>query len=316
MLLDTFCCPLCKKPLTQTKTDILCEPCARTYDTHDDVLDFYIAEGESAIREDDQNRKWLDDQVVAGRDLYYDGCARELPGMSFCMDEISRRTFAGCRILEVGSGTGHFTRWLAEVRQPGAEIYTFDYSWPCIEKTRVKVGDTRSLTLFRANARGPMPFADETFDIILQRLAPFNPSGATPEEKTRRTLDLLKPGGWHIFAGWGVEYTTCGELVQQGFSQAEFHRWEYPYTFGREEYLGGLVEQLGSFDQAKEVLARRLAFANSSREEYLRYLVECEGRSPEEAEQIWSDARPLGEPDGGFFRLRKEHLVMAQKSEG
>ena len=315
MLTDTFRCPLCKGPLMQTKIDVQCETCDHVYEIPASIPDFYIAEGESTIRADDQNRKWLDDQVVEGRDLYYDHCTRELPGMSFCMDEIGRRTFAGCRILEVGSGTGHFTRWLAEVCQPGTEIYTFDFSWPCIEKTRAKIGNSPGLTLFRANARAPLPFADETFDVILQRLAPFNPSGASPEEKTHRTLDLLKPGGWHIFAGWGVEYTTCKELIRQGFARAEHHRWEYPYIFAGEEYLGGLVEELGSFTQAKELLAGRLTAANSGKAEYLRYLVEREGRSSKEAEQIWREAQPLSDPDGSFIRLRKEHLYMAQKPE-
>jgi SAM-dependent methyltransferase len=315
MLPDIFRCPLCKGPLAQTRTELHCQRCERAYEIFQGIPDLYLAEGESAIRPDDLNRKWLDAQIVEGRDLYYNHCARQLAGMGFCMDEISRRTFSGCRVLEIGSGTGHFTQWLAEVCQPGTEIYAFDFSWPCIEKTRIRIKGSRGLILFRANARGPVPFARETFDLIFQRLAPFNRSGATPQEKTRRILELLKPGGWHIFAGWGVEWTTCGELVQGGFARAEHHRWEYPYVYGAEEYLAGLVEGLGSFEQAKEALARRLALKNPSREEYLLYLIEGEGRSAEEAEEIWRESQFLAQPAEGFIRLRKEHLFMAQKSE-
>ena len=46
------------------------------------------------------------------------------------MEEISKRTFPGCRILEVGMGTGHFTQWLSEVSDTDTVVYAFDFSWP------------------------------------------------------------------------------------------------------------------------------------------------------------------------------------------
>ena len=126
---------------------------------------------------DEPNKTWLDPEIVDARDVEYRLCARELKGMVFCMQEISKRTSAGCRVLEVGMGTAHFTRWLAEVSELGTEVYAFDFSWPIIEKARANTYGLSGVTLFRANARGAFPFKDASFDVVLLRLAPLGPHG-------------------------------------------------------------------------------------------------------------------------------------------
>lgn len=76
-----------------------------------------------------------------------------------------------------------------------------------------------------------MPFAPNSFDVILQLLAPFAAKRAERQKEVQRVLDLLRPGGHSIFTGWEDEYgATCNEWVERGFCRAEHHRFAYSYT--------------------------------------------------------------------------------------
>ena len=166
MVFDFFRCPRSGQALVQTDQAVVSQDGQYTYAIVDGVPDFYIEEGKSIVPTDDANRRWLDAHAVAGRDLYYERC-HEWEGMSFCLEQITRLSDSACHTLEVGAGTGHFSRWLAESCQRGTLIYSFDFSWPCIEMTRNRIAGLSNVCLFRANARGPMPFAPLGFDIIL-----------------------------------------------------------------------------------------------------------------------------------------------------
>ena len=223
-----FCCPVCKGSLTATAASLCCAPCGREFEIMDGVPDFFISETDrDAIDDDDPNRTWLDPEIVEARDTYYNLCARQLKGMTLCMQEVARRTRPGCRVLEVGMGTGHFTRWLAEVVEPGTEIYAFDFSWPIIERAKVNAGGLPSVALLRANARGMLPFEDESFDIVLLRLAPLGPREVP---SAQASFQLLEPGGWLFQAGWKrerFETPPTEWAIQHGFESAEHHVWQY-----------------------------------------------------------------------------------------
>jgi SAM-dependent methyltransferase len=227
-MFDEFCCPVCKGSLTAAATSLCCAPCGREFEIVDGVPDFFISETDrDRIDDDDPNRAWLDPEIVEARDTYYNLCARQLKGMTYCMQEVARRTRPGCRVLEVGMGTGHFTRWLAEVAEPGTEIYGFDFSWPIIEKAKLKAGGLPGVALLRANARGMLPFEDESFDIVLVRLAPLGPRGVP---NTQVAFELLQPGGWLFEAGWKAEQHETPPTewaIQHGFESAEYHVWQY-----------------------------------------------------------------------------------------
>ena len=227
-MFDEFCCPVCKGSLTAAATSLCCAPCGREFEIVDGVPDFFISETDrDRIDDDDPNRAWLDPEIVEARDTYYNLCARQLKGMTYCMQEVARRTRPGCRVLEVGMGTGHFTRWLAEVAEPGTDIYGFDFSWPIIEKAKLKAGGLPGVALLRANARGMLPFEDESFDIVLVRLAPLGPRGVP---NTQVAFELLQPGGWLFEAGWKAEQHETPPTewaIQHGFESAEYHVWQY-----------------------------------------------------------------------------------------
>jgi SAM-dependent methyltransferase len=237
-----FCCPVCKGPLALLSTAFRCVPCGRDFAIADGVPDFFISEtDQDAI--DEPNRTWLDPQIVEARDTAYRLSTRELKGMAFCMQDIARRSAAGCRILEVGMGTGHFTRWLAEATEPGTEVYAFDFSWPIIDRARSNTRGLSGVTLFRANARGRLPFRNEHFDILFLRLAPL---GAHGVPNVRAGYELLKPGGWYFEAGWEQtrhETTPTEWAIQHGYESAEHYVWQYWRTPAPQEVAARQVER-------------------------------------------------------------------------
>ena len=235
---EIFCCPKCKAALSHASDQIHCPSCELAFPVRDGVPDFFLPGVE---KPDDRNLSYHDSAMAEAKDLYYRKRARQLKGMAFCMDEIGRRTFSNCRILEVGLGTGRFTCWLAEAADPGSEIYAFDFSWPMLERARTNTDDFPNVALFRANARGPLPFAPETFDIVLVRLAPLNPEGMP-----RGAFDLLKPGGLYFSATTAsaeiIEVPPTKWAAEQGYENAEYHIWRYPRVTEEGEYLASIIE--------------------------------------------------------------------------
>ncbi len=110
--------------------------------------------------------------------------------------------FSG-KLLEVPVGTGVLT--MPVYRElPGADITCLDYS-PDMMKTaqqRAEALDIRNIC-FRQGDVGALPFADESFDIVLS----LNGFHAFPDKEAayRETYRVLKPGG-----------TFCGCFYVQG----------------------------------------------------------------------------------------------------
>jgi len=236
----SLCCPACHGPLTAVNHALRCTACPREFAVVDGVPDFM---GDAVMAADDANQAWLRPEVVAARQTVYDACARELRGMAFCVAEIARRSFAGCRVLEVGAGTGHFTRRLAEACAPGTEIFAFDASWPMLNLACAAVAGAPGVTLFRADARGPLPFAPESLDIVFMRLAPLGPRG-TPNVLTAHAL--LRPGGWCFEARWRRDptLTTSTEwATQHGYAEADSYEWRYRRLRSEEEFVAALVDR-------------------------------------------------------------------------
>ncbi len=238
MHLNVFCCPACKEPLSETAGGLSCTSCEGRYEIKNGIPDLFTSSPEYP---DDRNLVYIQPEMAEAKDTVFRLGARSLKGMAFCMEEIGRRTFSGCRVLEVAMGAGHFTRWIAEVSHPDAEIYAFDFSWPMIEKAKANTQNAPNITLFRANSRGTLPFKKETFDIILVRLAPFK-----PYDIPDACFSLLRPGGSYFNAS-----TTAGErfdipptqwATDLGFESADYHIWRYSRAHSEEAYLAGLID--------------------------------------------------------------------------
>jgi SAM-dependent methyltransferase len=232
--------------LVYTDDGFHCVDCTREYPIIDGIPDFFVSEIDETLLEKDpdwrENLVWLDPQMVEARDIIYRLSVRELKGMAFAMQQVSVRTFPGCRILEVGTGTGHFARWMVEISVPGTEIYAFDYSWPMLAKARINIANLPGVTLLRANSTGKLPFGKESFDLVFLRLAPLGERGI---HNIQAAFEWLKPGGWLFKAGWDLvrETTPWAEsAIRRGYESAEVHEWQYPRTKTREEYAAARVE--------------------------------------------------------------------------
>jgi SAM-dependent methyltransferase len=255
MSLDSFCCPVCKGSLRAGSTDLRCTPCGRGFPIVDGIPDFFISETE-ADSIDEPSKTWLDSRIVEARDTVYRLCARELKGMAFCMREIGKRTREKYHLLEVGMGTGHFTRWLVEVSRPGIKVYAFDFSWPILEKAKANTQGLSGVSLFRANARGRLPFKNECFDIVFLRLAPL---GAHEIPNVQAGYELLKPGGWYFEAGWEqARYETPPTewAMRHGFESVEHHEWRYWRRQTEQEQTAAQVELAHLASQACQTVMK------------------------------------------------------------
>lgn len=285
-----FCCPVCKTILASDENGYSCTPCQRSFPTINGVPDFFVSLSESdAI--DGPNRTWLDSRIVAARNLFYSQCARELKGMTFCMREIGHLTFPGCRVLEVGMGTGQFTRWLAEVSEPGTDIFAIDMSWPIIEMAKENTRGAAGLHLIRANSRGRLPFENNSFDVVLARLSPLGAHGVT---NLQAAYELLKSGGWYFGAQWKAEtYETPATefAAQQGFADAEYHSWRYWLMISIEAHRASLLEQERMADLGGSKAQRAIAY------------------------QSVADVDVLTSQQQTVRRLIEENLLMARKPE-
>ena len=100
--------------------------------------------------------------------------------------------FAG-KLLEVPVGTGVLTMPVYQTL-PGADITCLDYS-PDMMKTAQKRAESLGIRniCFRQGDVGALPFADETFDIVLS----LNGFHAFPDKEAayRETYRVLKKGG-------------------------------------------------------------------------------------------------------------------------
>jgi SAM-dependent methyltransferase len=252
------------------------------------VPDFFIAESGHNFN-NDPNIIWLNPQIVEARNTVYRLCARELKGMTFCMQALGRKTGQGCRILEVGMGTGHFTRWLSEVSEPGTAIYAFDFSWPIIEKARTNIAELPEITFFRANAREGLPFLAGVFDIVLIRLAPL---GARGVPNVQAAFEFLKPGGWYFGTGWErgqFEISPTEWAFQHGYHNAEYHEWRYHRLQSKEEHDAWKIE-------IKQLLTmhKRYKPAAASKSNMFNF----NGHQ---------------DSDGNYTMMTVEHLLLAQK---
>ncbi|MGE6742042.1 class I SAM-dependent methyltransferase [Allorhizobium pseudoryzae] len=102
----------------------------------------------------------------------------------------------GARVLEVGSGRGGGSRYIARYHQP-ASVTGLDYSPATVRLARRLNADTATVAFETGDAEA-MPFADSSFDIVvnIESSHCYGDVAAFAREVGRVT----KPGGWFTFA--------------------------------------------------------------------------------------------------------------------
>jgi SAM-dependent methyltransferase len=109
-------------------------------------------------------------------------------------------------------------------------------------QARASVVNCPGVHFVRANSTGKLPFREESFDVILLRLAPLGENGIS---NVQAAFHLLKPGGWLFKAGWNLrreETPWTEQAIQVGYESAESHEWQYTRQKTREEYDASRVE--------------------------------------------------------------------------
>jgi SAM-dependent methyltransferase len=106
-------------------------------------------------------REPFEEPAIAARyERWYEGEGRRADRLEKRLLDRLLESLGPCRsVLEVGAGTGHFTRWFA--RRPGVHAVGLDRSF---EMLRVARGAER-VSYLRADASA-LPFADRAFDIV------------------------------------------------------------------------------------------------------------------------------------------------------
>lgn len=95
---------------------------------------------------------------------------------------------AGCRVLDAGCGSGPLA---AALRDQGAIVSGFDLSAAMIELARERLGHDADLLV--ADLAQPLPYEDDTFDVVASSLAlHYLEDWIAPLTELRR---ILRPGG-------------------------------------------------------------------------------------------------------------------------
>ncbi len=211
-------------------------------------------------------------RLTGGASSFYDGMmtCSTLPGKAICrivwnMDgeknlRYLERALSGVpedfsgRLLEVPVGTGVLT--MSVYRElPGADISCLDYSpdMMAAAQARAKAAGIRNLRFVQGDV-GALPFADESFDIVLS----LNGFHAFPDKEAayRETWRVLKKGG--TFCGCFYIRGGCGRtdwFIRHFYQPRGFFTPPYETETSLRERLAGMysaadvssVEGIGCF---------------------------------------------------------------------
>ena len=140
----------------------------------------------------------------------------------------------GCRVLDIGCGTGAQSRALAR-RSGVAAVVGVDQFELFLERARALAADLPNLRFERSDAHD-LPFADASFDVVV--LHTVLTHVAAPERVVAEAFRVLAPGG--TMAIYDGDFTTMSAALFDGD----------PVQSGMEAFLDGNVND--------RYLARRL----------------------------------------------------------
>ncbi|MGH6882686.1 cupin domain-containing protein [Hypericibacter sp.] len=120
-------------------------------------------------------------------------------GPDLVRDTVAGLDLKGKRVLDIGSGLGGPDIVLAQM---GAKVVGLDIEAPVIERARklVAANGVSDRVSFKLTKPGPLPFADESFDLVYS-------SGAFTQIAAKEAMftevrRVLKPGGWFAVYDW------------------------------------------------------------------------------------------------------------------
>jgi SAM-dependent methyltransferase len=151
-------------------------------------------------------------------------------------DLLAGRSLTGLRVLDVGCGTGHFSR---EAQRRGAVVTSLDIGIELLRRTRAG-GATGAV----AGDAGALPFRDGTFDVVIS--SECIEHTASPERSVSEMLRVLEAGGLLALTCpnrlWRWSITVAHALGVRPYHGLE--NWPGWGTLGRwVEENGGVVLQ-------------------------------------------------------------------------
>jgi ubiquinone/menaquinone biosynthesis C-methylase UbiE len=98
----------------------------------------------------------------------------------------------GDKVLDIGCGTGYFSRRIAPAVTPDGAVVGIDPSEPMLDYARQHAPANCS---FRAAAAEDLPFTDASFDLIVPSLAVHHIPTEHRGDAVREMFRVLRPGG-------------------------------------------------------------------------------------------------------------------------
>jgi phosphoethanolamine N-methyltransferase len=154
---------------------------------------------------------------------------------------VSGRNIAGCKVLDVGSGTGGPA--VALVQEHGArEVIGIDLDPRNIETSsqRVRHLHLEDRIQFQLVDLGPLPFAENTFDVVFSKDSLIH----TPDKAAlyAEIWRVLRPGGLLLISDWLTGDEESQVSAMKSFIEQRNHHYFFPVSL---RTLGAMVEGLG-----------------------------------------------------------------------
>jgi ubiquinone/menaquinone biosynthesis C-methylase UbiE len=128
---------------------------------------------------------------------------------------------AAQHVLDVGCGTGYFTRLLGEAVGFDGRVIGVDASARAIQYARSKGEGLRNVT-FRVGAAEALDFADDTFDVVASSLMMHHLPRDRQEPALREMRRVLRPGGTLVLAD--ADIPSHGLSVERLLARVTRHR--------------------------------------------------------------------------------------------
>jgi len=145
-------------------------------------------------------------------------------------DDVLQRCSDGSNILDIGTGTGYIPFQIVQKSRKAIEVIALDLSKSMVKIAKNNTANLHNVAVIMGDALN-LPFKDESFDVVMSKLAPYN-----IEEASR----ILKPGGWYIlqmsgrFDFWKEIEDVFGD---RAYSSIWHHLAAYKTSWERLEWL-------------------------------------------------------------------------------
>ena len=128
--------------------------------------------------------------------------------------------FAGRHVLDIGCGSGGITLLLAREYKP-ANIVGFDVEQPVVDLATKRAAEQglSDRASFLRGAPGPLPFADQSFDLVFSKDALIHV--ADKEALFEDIFRVLRPGGRFAASDWRTSHDGEPSAAMRDYLAAE-----------------------------------------------------------------------------------------------